>query len=270
MLVAFWTIAHGQTANTVNTAAITSMLALENNLKMLLFHSQFSRSILENCFISKKILEQDKTGAFSDRGIDALTRLAKNKKLTPKSIQDYTITLLKGNRLDLLIGTENENETLFENTLEGLKTIIDCSSEAYDVICMDVHSGLNKKMSKVVLEWADFIVVNLNQNMFLLEDFFEDEEIGTFLRDKKYLVNISRYDKRSKYTLKNIARRFKINHIAAVPYHVPFMDACNSSQLIEYIVRHGMSHRKDEHTEFINHLRKTTQKILELSGFKEG
>ncbi|TCK87929.1 hypothetical protein EDC19_2773 [Natranaerovirga hydrolytica] len=270
MIIAFWSITHGQVGNTVNTAAIASMLALENNVKTLVCHSQFANSILEKCFVPNKILEDDKMGAFSDRGIDALTRLAKNQKLTPNSVPDYTISLLKDNRLDLLTGTEIKEKELFENIIDVLSHIIEGANQFYDVVAIDVHSGLDNKITQTILERADMIMVNLNQNKYLIEEFFEDETISAFLKNKKSIMNISRYDKSSKYTLNNVSRKYKIKNITAVPYNVKFMDCCNEHKLLDYLIKNTLNKRKDEDYYFIESLRNACKKILELTGYKEG
>ncbi|MFP4698009.1 MAG: hypothetical protein ACLFMO_04815 [Eubacteriales bacterium] len=270
MLIAFWSIAHGQTANTVNTAVISSMLALENNLKTLICHSHFSRSILEKCFVSTRLLEQDRMGAFSDRGIDALSRLAKNGKLTKNSIPDYTISLLKDNRLDLLVGTETEDHRIFQNILDVLNQIFDCSSEFYDVVAVDVHSGLNNQITNAIVERADIIIINLNQNVYLLNDFFSNKDIAKYLKDKKHIINISKYDSQSKYTLKNISRKYNIKDIIAVPYQAQLLDACNDSNILDYLVRQIFNVKSDEHSNFINQLRENCKTILNVSGVKEG
>jgi hypothetical protein len=270
MLIAFWTIAHGQTANTVNTAAVGAMIALNHHLKTLVCHSQFSSSILEKCFISDRFLEGDTLDTFSDRGLDAVVRLAKNKKLEPKIMGDYTISLLKDNRLDLLTGTELKDKNIFSNTVEVLQPILECAKGFYDVVAMDVHSGIHNKMTNAILEKADLIIVNLNQNIYLLNDFFNNKKIKDFIMDRNFMINISKYDKRSKYTLKNISRKFGIKDIVSIPYDVGFMDACNSHLLLDFLIRNNLSQRKNEQYEFIHQLNLTTKKILERVGYKEG
>lgn len=262
MQIAFWSPNHGQTGTT--TAAITyaSLIALSNNFKVLLTHSQFERSTLERCLVKESHFEQDDHSYFNDQGLGALRRLVKNGRLSKGMVSDYTTSLLANMNLDLLEGIyEASNYTSDEETTL-LRKIFDLANEDYDMVFVDVHSGLNIELTRNLIADSDVVVVCLNQNVQLIERFLGDEAATSMLKDKKCMVNIGLYDPASKYNVKNIERLYGLKDVICIPYHTQILDAGNMHQSLDYIMRNLEVKPKDRAYAFMKMVTLGSQKLM--------
>ena len=251
MEVAFWSPNHGQTGTTTSTLTMASMIAMTNNYKVLLGHSHFERSTLEHCLIQKRQSVQEGLFSFSDNGLDALRRLAKNGRLIPEMVSDYTTPLLAGNRLDLLQGIAGFNNDDAAEEIHLIHKIFVSAKSAYDIVMIDVHSGLNQALTRKILEDAEVVVVCLNQNHWLLEDYFSSDEDKAMFAGKKMIYHISSYNDESKYTLRNIKKMYNLDCVICTPYSPELMDACNNGAALDFFMRHINSNKKDRFYPFM-------------------
>lgn len=264
MEVAFWSPYHGQTATTTTALAIGSMVAITNNYKVLLGHSHFERSTLERCLIhQRKGLEGDPL-SFNDNGMDALRRLAKNGRLIPEMVSDYTTPLLAGNRLDLLQGIAGYYSDQEMEEINLLGKIFTSAKAAYDLVLIDVHSGMNQSLTQKLLEDADMVVVCLNQNLWLLHDFFHDKATQELLKGKRIVYHLSGYNSNSRYTVKNIKKLFNLEAVMVTPYNVELMDACNTGNALDFFMRHIGSSKKDRYYPFIASMTESVETFLSV------
>lgn len=262
MEVAFWSPYHGQTGTTTTALAIASMVAITNNYKVLLGHSHFERSTLERCLIHHRQGSDEDPLTFNDHGMDALRRLAKNGRLMPEMVSDYTTPLLAGNRLDLLQGIAGYYKQGELDEVNLLRKIFTSAKSAYDLLLIDVHSGKNQSLSKKLLEDADLVVVCLNQNQWLLEDFFHDKGSQEMLEGKKIVYHLSSYDSKSRYTAKNIRKLYQLETLMVTPYSVELMDACNTGRALDFFMRHIGSTKKDRYYPLITAMMASVETFL--------
>lgn len=261
MQVSFWSNVHGQTATTLNMVAAAVMAALEYRLKILVTHNHFDKSGLETSLMDRKYLKAELT-ELSDSGIDALSRFIKFNKVDRENISNYSTTLIK-NKLDLLMGTTNTSRELYMNDLNDvIDLILSSAQEYYDLILIDVSSGKND-LSNKILEHSNLVVVNLNQNISVLDDFFE--AYGTFL--DKCVFLIGRYDSDSRFNLKNIRRRYNIKRdMAVIPYNIEFSDACSEGRVIDFFMKNLNVKKHDYNYVFIQEVRNAVKMLLTNAG----
>lgn len=264
MQVALWSPYHGQTGTTTTTFTYGSMVAIANNYNVLLGHSQFERSTLERCLVQQKPGSEEDLLSFSDNGLEALKRLAKNGRLMPEMVSDYTTPLLAGNRLDLLQGMEGWGGDMTEEDLRLLRNIFMRASTAYDLVMIDVGTGMNSALTRHLIEDADMVVVCLNQNRWVLEDYFADSKARAMVADKKVIYHISHYDSNSRYTLKNIKKMYHLSHVVATPYSHDLMDAANSGVALDFLMRHMGCKKGDRLFPFMKALRAGMETFLEI------
>ncbi len=262
MQIVFWSPNHGQTGTTSAAVAMASMSALLYNFKILLAHSHFERSTLESCFIKEKVHQHEDFLDFSDNGLDALKRLAKNGRLASGMICDYTISLLANRRLDLLQGTKTSKPMDAQETLNLLSQIFVVANRDYDLTMIDVPSGTHHKLTRKIIQHSDLVVVCLNQNKALLDAYFSNPSYTSMLGDKSVLYNIGMYNKDSRYTLKNLAKTYGMDNVMCIPYDVGFMDACNNSRVLDFIMRHLTINSKNKHKTLLQHLEKNSECMM--------
>lgn len=264
MQVAFWSPNHGQTGTTTATMAYGCEIAMTSGYKVLLAHSQFQRSTMEQCLIKTTNAEEDPMTFFRDHGMSALRRLAKNGRLSQDMIKDYTTSLLSGMNLDLLEGVSGDNHPLTSEETELLRRIYRVARQAYDMIFVDIHSGMNMDLTQCLIEDSDLVVVCLNQNTQVIEQFMKNKNEQAMLKGKKLVYHIARYDKNSKYRLKNLKRLYKWTEAIGLPYCTGFMDACNQHLTLDFLLRHHEAKTKDSTYEFIKALKDGSQSLVSL------
>jgi CO dehydrogenase nickel-insertion accessory protein CooC1 len=259
MQVSFWSNFH-QLGTTHNMIAIAVLTALEYRMRILMAHNHFDKSALEYAFIDRKNIYHELTD-LSDTGIDALSRVIKFNKLEKNDISSYTTTILK-NRLDLLCGTRNTNKELYLNNLKSvIQMILQSAVKYYELVFVDTASG-NNDISCKIIEKSDLVIVNLNQNVLVLEDF-----VNCFgdIKDKAMII-LSRYDKDSRYNLKAIKRRFGFVNIHVIPYNIGFADACSESGAIDFFLKNLNAEKDDYNYYFIKAVREAAEAILTQLG----
>ena len=78
------------------------------------------------------------------------------------NLRDYTKPLLK-ERLDFLTGRTDEMERSPQEHDETVKKLLNVANEYYDLVLLDAdHAGVD---SQLKLQQADYVVINLDQNM---------------------------------------------------------------------------------------------------------
>ena len=262
MQISFWSNMHGQGATSATTAAVASAIAQKTPLKTLITHNQIERSAIEG-YLFKETNQKHSIHNLSNQGVDALLRLMKNGRLKPEMIADYTYSVLKNHRMDLLLGTEKKHKMTQEDQ-ELFLSILSCAKDFYDLIILDVHSGLKEDISMSILKRSDIIVFCINQNNFLLEDLTTIFNEYEFLTQKQHAFVIARYEKHSGLTGANIARRYKVSRssIFKIPNSPQLLDALNSGRVYEYVA-FNQSSRRGEAKDVISSLNRLCEYIVE-------
>lgn len=256
--VTFWSPVHGQASTTSNALATAFVAAIQLEQKTLLTHTHYTRSTLEASLMKNLPVS---TQIYDDLGLDALARLAKSNRLKTSSIPDYTHTLLK-RRLDLLTGTTKKDPTLFENMSEVIPTVFELARKEYDLTIIDAHSGSRDQVSNKAMQQADLIVVNLTQNISVLDRFFNKEDWHESLNSKPYIIVLSQYDEQSRYSVKNIQRKYKHKgKIYTVPYNSQFRDSCNDGDARDFFLRNAMM-KKTPKSNFISEVTRLSKAIM--------
>ena len=242
MNIVFWSPVHGQTRQSSNMIALALMIALKNGYRGLITQTQFSMNDMEDVIVGRTSRKEARDRFYEDVGIDALIRVFKSKQLSRAAIENCGIQLLDtdgSGSLALLPGTQSESKQLFNNDdMEGLLLAVLREVErCYDLVFIDVNPGMGEQTKKLIRK-ADMVVVNLSQNISLSDALFRDfpEE----LKGKKVFFLIGSYLSGSRYSVKNMCRRYKLmnpSNSAVIPLNVSFMDAIASGTVRDFFVR---------------------------------
>ncbi|MEK4487999.1 hypothetical protein MHH81_21045 [Psychrobacillus sp. FSL H8-0484] len=249
-----WSPVHGQSATTSNTVALASMFSLDGHNHSLLTHTQLTYSTLEYLF------QSDNPG-FDDGGMEALERLVKSKLLKSEAIPDYAITIYK-NRLDLLLGSNKA----WDNSVEAdrlLRSVLNVAATHYNTLWIDAHSGTFNHTSKSLFKDADLVLVNLPQNKYIIESFFNGESFPEELKGKPYVVLISTYDENASFSIRNIKRTFKVKvPLYPIMYSSGYRDAINQQEVSDFFYRSVNLKKGDREYSFIESLRAANKGIM--------
>ena len=252
MQIAFWSNLHGQGATTANTVTASCIIAQKTSYKTLVAQNHIEKNAMEHYFLKKRDQAAIKMLDYTNQGVDALVRLYKNGRLKPEMVPDYTYSLMKNHGLDLLFAS-GKKENLSSDTEGVLFNIFQCAKEAYDLVILDLHSGLNETNSRILLETSDIVVLCLSQNRSLLDDFKRTMEENPQLKGKRSAYLISRFEENSSLTPGNLSRELGIDtkSLFTIPYHVGFLDACNNGKVIDFI-SYCLQSKKGADYDFIN------------------
>lgn len=263
MLISFWSNMHGQAGVSAAAAAFASFIAQKTAYKSLVAHNHFEKNALEGYFLKQANNADQTFSGLSNQGVDALVRLIRNGRLKAEMVPDYTYSLLKNNRLDILLGASKKERNEKEDE-ETFISILKCAKEFYDLVILDLHSGMSENSSRSILEGSDIIIFCINQNRFLLSDFVSILEKNPFLTKKRSAYVINRYEKQSSLTSSNISRRFAINSksIFEIPNSVKLSDALNNGRIFDYIA-YCQNAKEGEEKDLIISLGKLCDYVIE-------
>jgi len=241
-------------------SVISIMASIEYKLKLLVSHTDVEKSALERSFFKSE--SETNLISFNDVGIDALDRLARNNRLHEIKIRDYTKELIK-ERLDVLTGSNKSDYRSFETMV--LSAIFEKIKTEYDVNFVNVNGSLDNQFNREIIEKSDMVVVCINQNLWMLESYFNnDSELRNLIDSKKHIYVIGNYDKDSKYSLNNIRRKFRLKkNVYAIPYNIGYFDALNDSKAIDFVLKNAKCKKHDFNYDFIESTRGITKAILD-------
>lgn len=239
--ITFWSPFSG-TGSTSSALIGAYAMALQYRTRILLVNTGPVGSSTEAALPPKEIEDLGSVFTFEEGGWDAIERLHISGSLNKHNLRDYTKPLLK-DRLDLLTGRINRLERTSQEHVETLKRLLDVANEYYDLVLLDADRAGTS--AQILLDQADYVVVNLNQNMRDLEHFFEKIR-PEHMSDQKLHVVLNKYDPHSRATITNIRRRFRYKgSISVLPYTTGFLDAFNRRDAAAYLQLEGLSNHKD-------------------------
>lgn len=266
-VITFWSNNEKAIGQTVAASTAATVMAMEHNYKVLLISVDFNNTMIENCFgaqeSNKEIIKSlvQKTQINLESGINGLLKLADSNRVTPEVIHDYTKIIFK-NRLEVLYSPMNitdENEKI--RLMEEMKNIIINASRYYDQVFVDLNKGLKYNEQLEILSISDVVVANVDQRIKTIESLLGMKEVEKF--QHKLIWNICKYDKNSKYNIKNLSRTIlKREKICQTDYNTLILDATQEGGMAELLLRLRTLREDDENAEFIAKIKKLTEEIL--------
>lgn len=264
MNIAFWSPMHG-TGTTSALLAVAAAYGEMEGKKLLLSQTHYNLNNLEYPLLGD-VREDD---FFRDTGIDAALRHFKSGNVTDTQLSDCTIKI--GKNLYLLAGTHSSNREGFENDMveSMIIHILLLYGQYYDIVFTDTNSGFGVYSMKM-LEECDAVVVSLNQNLFMLDSFLDNERF----KDKKMFYLFTDYDSRRKYNIKNISAKYKQigkNNSGIIPHSARFADSICDKKAYRYITDNLDCDSDHADYEFFTGLKSTIDKLkIFLESIKSG
>lgn len=266
-VVTFWSNGKEQTGKTLSIAAIATHMAIEHNYKILVISTGYKNKTIDRCFWEEKKVKKSlgifgpNTNVAIEDGIDGLARIMKSNKLSPEIITNYTKTIFK-ERLEILPcfqGIELE----YQNIKETYPDIISLANKYYDLVFVDLDMEIEENIMDTILANSNLIVANLSQRLASINKFMEIREKKSILKSKKALILIGRYDKYSKYTIKNITRYMgEKNKVSTIPYNTLFFEACEEAGVPDLFLRLRKVSEDDRNTFFMEEVKRVSENII--------
>ena len=267
-IITFWSNSKKTIGQTVSASVAATVMAMEHNYKVLLISADINNTSIEECFgaqvsnkdIVSKIVNTPRINL--DSGISGLMKLADSNRITPDIIHDYTKIIFK-NRLEVLYSPTDIEGDNSGNTFENFKNIIINASKYYDQVIVDLKKGMKYLQQLEILEISDVIVENIEQGVKTIKEFLTLNETKKMLNKNNVIWNICRYNKNSKYNIKNITRTIlKKQRVYAVPYNTLVLDASQEGKIVELLINFKTLKLESENLEFITEAQELVEGIL--------
>lgn len=226
MKIVFWSVYHGQSRTTANMLALSAYIALNSEQKNLIVHNQLQHSALE-FYLG---LKQD---GISNKGIDPVMVQLKNMSLNSKEIHEYTTSVLKNNRYDVLQGSKHSHDSIHQEFTDIFRASIDLADKYYDNVFVDASAGVNNGILRL-LDNADLIIINVNQNKYVLDETHKFYQTIEKYHNKVHVL-IGSYDDNSKHTLRNIKSKYKFNSVYKLSENPVYANYLNNSKVLEFV-----------------------------------
>lgn len=266
-VVTFWNDKKEQTGKTLSAVAVATYMAIEHNYKILVISTGFNDKTLDNCFWKEKKAKKNfgifgpNTNVAMENGIEGLSKMVKSNKIAPESITNYTRIIFK-DTLEILQSFKGNREN-YEEIKEHYVNIIDLANKYYDLVFVDLDMELGNDVINTVLENSNLIVASLSQRLTSIDSFIEKREEMPILKSKKTLILISRYDRDSKYTVKNISRYMgEKNKVSTVPYNTLFFEACEEAKVVDLFLSIRKISEDDVNGMFLSEVKRTAENII--------
>lgn len=266
-VVTFWNDGREQTGKTLSIAAISTYMAIEHNYRILIISTGYRDDTLNQCFWKEKKVKRNfglfgpNTNEILEEGIVGLAKVVKSNKLSPENITNYTKIIFK-DRLEVLQGFKGETSD-YDELEKTYPDIINLANSYYDLVFIDLDNEMNSSIREMILSNSDLIVANISQRLTSIDRFMEIREKTPILNSKKTLLLIGKYDKFSKYSIKNITRYMgEKNKVSTIPYNTLFFEACEEAKLPDLIFNLRKIDEEDINGFFLSEVKRTSENIM--------
>lgn len=266
-IVTFWGAGKEQTGKTLSLSAICTQLAIEHNYRILIIGTGYKDENLDKCFWQQKKKVKKNLGLFGpntnlamEEGISGLARMMKSNKVSPDTITNYTKIVLK-DRLEVL-PTFKGDQNLYNDIRRYYPEIINLANSYYDLVFVDLDKEVHDDIEDTIISESNLVVVHLGQRLRCINDFRDIREEKTILKTKKVLLLIGRYDKYSKYNIKNISRYLgEKNMVSTIPYNTLFFEACEEAKVADLFLKLRKTDEEDRNGFFMAEVRRAADNI---------
>ena len=265
-IISFWNNNTGKIGQTYSALAIASYMAIEHNYKILLVSTKHNDTIsmqafgLSNNRRTINLFTRNKGALELESGIESLSKLASANRLTPEVIPNYTKMIFR-NRLEILSGPTSEQ---YEKVYPLCIDMINVAKRHYDIVFVDLNNGVEDETTNKIINMSDILITNIEQKKSELDSLLELKE--NKILSKNTLILINKYDRDSKYSVKNCTRYLgEKKDILSVPYNVLFAEAIEEGQLAEYFLNpklRKLQDTEDKNAFFINELKRDSNSII--------
>lgn len=276
-VITFWNNENEETGKTMSLVAIATYMAMEHNTRNLIISTTNKEDRIKRCYWGEEKKKKINLGIFGpnkntldvETGIKGIEKLVRSNKITPDIITNYTKVIFK-DRLEVLLGNEEKTNISETTRLENQKIqeiypyIINIANQYYDRIFVDLDYNIKPEIREKILKISDIIVINLSQRLSSIEKIRQEKETNELLKSPKTLLLIGRYDKFSKYNIKNISRYLKEkNKILTIPYNTLFFEAAEEAAVPDLFLNFKrMREEEDRNNIFIQEVKRATENII--------
>ena len=269
-VISFWGNSEKETGQTISTIATATLMAIDHNYKILEISTGFKDRIAEESFWEPsktaelhKILGMNSKKNTVESGVEGLVRIIQSNIARKGIVENYVKVVFK-DRLDILPSPKTEDPKEYLDIVNNYPSIIEFANQDYNMVFVDVDKRMPGETQKSILIESDVIVVNISQGLKSLNSLMELREVNEMFKKNNVLILIGKYDRFSKYNVKNITRYLKEKkQVSAIPYNTLFFESTTEGHVADYFLRYrNMSDKTDRNAIFVDETKKTCENIV--------
>lgn len=186
-------------------------------------------------------------------------KMAKSNKVTPEKITNYTKVVFK-DRLEVLLGPEKDKNDIYTDYPE----ILTVANQYYDRIFVDLDSNVPLDIQEKILKKSDLIMITTSQRLSSIEKIREEKTKNPVFSSSKTLLLIGRFDKFSKYNVKNITRYLnEKNQVLTIPYNTLFFEAADEGKIPDLFLKFKkFLDPEDRNAFFVEEIKRVSESIV--------
>jgi len=241
-IITFWNNNTGKIGQTYSSVAIATQMAIENNYKILLMSTSESDRVALTSFGTEqrvktlKMLTQTTSSMELESGIEGLAKLVTANRLNPENVPNYTKVILK-DRLEVISQPKNKSGLDYSKLYSSCIDILNVANRYYDIILVDLNNGIKDETTREILKMSNMIILNMEQKLSEIEKVSEILKNKEIFKLEKLLLLINNYDRKSKYTAKNMTRELgRTKNMLTVPYCNLYSEAVQEGTTAEFFL----------------------------------
>lgn len=264
-IVTFWGTGKEQVGKTLAVVALATNMAIEHNKRILVISASYNNDTLKNCYWNEETAK--KTSIFRNRpeiqldnGIEGLAKIIQSNKVSPEVITNYTQVVFK-DRLEILLGFDERTLSNSEQVSKIYSGIVQVAEKYYDMVFVDLDNEINQIGTEEILQKSDLVIAMTSQKVASISKM--QEKKSTLPKNKAMLL-IGKYDRKSKFTIKNLTRMIgEKKEILAIPYNTLYFEAAQEGNVTDLFLRlRRIDDKNDENFFFIEQVKKASEEIV--------
>ena len=262
MKIVFWSNIRKKGGVTTNLACMAGVSAISGMRRLVLLENHYNMNNLSNMLLSQEKLSllREQGQYYNKYGIEYLLKRLYNGEVSDALIHKASLPLLYSS-IYYLPQSYIVNKEVFDYEFELVRgKLFECLESFSEWIFVDAQSTGNAS-TVAMLQEADLLVVNLNQNPESWDSFFENYES----LNEKAVFLIGQYQQDMAMNMLQLRRKYHIdsNRIGAVPLNIDLDLAIQEGRLLQFLNHNFWYSSRSENTYFIRELKQSASMIRE-------
>lgn len=271
-IITFTSDGKRETGQTLSCVAFATQMAIEHNYRILLVSTAFQENILEACYwdlnrtetTAKKIVtDSAQQQAGIESGIEGLLKIIASNRTSTDIVRNYTKVVFK-ERLDVLFAPKTDNFNDYLQMTTQYVDVLQTANRCYDMVIVDLNKQVEPNAKRAILDNSDVVIYNLIQNLGVINHFKDMREADEFYRKRNIMVALGKYDRFSKYNIKNVSKYLRERkEVNVIPYCTLFFESAKEGTVVDYFLSiRKLSDEEDRNVVFVKDVEKMCNDVV--------
>lgn len=243
MKLAFWSNVRGQCGTTLHTTCIAAIQAMINKEKVIMMENHDHIVNIASCMRNDResnMVRESSMNNYYSYGLESLMSQFINVDIATEKSLIIKNSITFGNDMIYYLphGYLRNMDLLDYQFGKNMGILFSCLERYFNAVYVDVFASENSS-TKTILQAADVVIVNLNQNSNVIRHFFEN---FSSLREKAVFL-IGNYYSDKYNSIEELRRKYQIpkDRIFAIPYCTEVAESGSKGCITNFIHRNYLS-----------------------------